>query len=711
MTRETAVFEHCGNGYSYSDILQSIKAVGICPGDSIFVHSDLKSFGKLAEAVSRDEFIGTFIRALIDAVGENGNVIMPTFSYSFCKKEVFDPENTPSTVGIMTEYFRKIPGVKRSSDAIFSVAAIGPDAGYFTSVGNVCFGEKSIFEKLYQRNAKMLFLGNTFDITYMHFVEQKHGVPYRYIKQFAGKMRQGDAIVDAAFDYNVRPLDKDIDYDLEKIASYFEQCGILSKSCLGNSKVRCVSSVDAFNSIITGLKKDAYFLLKNKSAMDSEENQISLLSPEDIASAGKEMYSLIKRLFPFCRSITGNGVRQTLEVIKEHIPVEVHEVPSGTPIFDWTVPKEWNLKDAYIKDSSGNKIIDAQKCNLHILNYSIPVRANLRLNELKQHIFTLPEHPDWIPYLTSYYKEQWGFCMTHRQLEQLKDGEYEVVVDSSLEDGSLTYGELFLPGKSDEEIIFSTYLCHPSVCNDNLSGVVLLTKIAGLLANKERKYSYRFLFIPETIGAITWLAQNEGKVSKIKAGLIATCVGDVGISTYKRSRIGNSLIDMIAEKVLADIGSPHRVIDFSPGSDERQFCSPGFNLPVGSLMRTPYSQYPEYHTSADNLDFVNQNSLADSLMKYLGIIYFLENNRTYVNLVPKCEPRLGKRGLYRAIGGQTETDGYLNELTLLWVLNLSDGKHSLLDIATRSKMNFKRVIWAAKALNEAGLLQESPGQQ
>jgi aminopeptidase-like protein len=423
-----------------------------------------------------------------------------------------------------------------------------------------------------------------------------------------------------------------------------------------------------------------------------------------IKNPGKEMYKLMKKLYPICRSITGDGVRETLNIIKEHIPIEIHEVPTGTKVFDWTVPKEWNIKDAYIKNTRGEKIVDFKKSNLHVLNYSVPINKKMPLNELKEHLYTLPDYPDWIPYLTSYYKDNWGFCLTHRQYEDLEDDIYEVVIDSTLEDGYLTYGELYIKGSTEDEVLFSCYICHPSLCNDNLSGPVLLTLLAKLLLNIDLKYSYRFLFIPETIGAITWLSVNENIVSKIWHGLVATCVGDPGKSTYKRSRRGNAVIDKVVEKVLIDSGAQHEIIDFFPsGSDERQFCSPGFDLPVGSLMRTMYGRFPEYHTSADNLDFVAPEYLADSLEKYIKVIYILENNVTYMNRNPKCEPQLGRRGLYRMVGSQKT--GGVDAFTMFWILNLSDGTNSLLAISIRSGMSFEQIKDAADALFNRDLLK------
>jgi aminopeptidase-like protein len=415
------------------------------------------------------------------------------------------------------------------------------------------------------------------------------------------------------------------------------------------------------------------------------------------------MLRFITEAYPICRSITGDGVRSTLAMIRERIPLEIREVPTGTPVFDWTVPREWNIRDAWIKDPSGRKVVDFQACNLHVLNYSVPVHERLPLAELRKHLFTLPDKPDLIPYRTSYYKEAWGFCLPHRTLEALPEGEYEVFVDSTLADGSLTYGECLLPGDSEREVLLSTHVCHPSLCNDNLSGIAVMTELAReLQARPRRRYSYRFLFIPGTIGSITWLALNDVKVDH---GLVAANLGDPRAFHYKKSRQGNAEIDRAVLSVLKDSGEPFGVEEFVPfGYDERQYCSPGFNLAVGSLTRTPYGRYPEYHTSADNLDFVKPEALEGSLRTYLAVIDVLEGNRRYLNFNPKCEPQLGRRGLYRAIGG--DESGRSRELALLWVLNLSDGENALLDIAERSGMSFSAIRTAADALLEAGLLRE-----
>ena len=424
----------------------------------------------------------------------------------------------------------------------------------------------------------------------------------------------------------------------------------------------------------------------------------------DVVEEGKKMYKLAERLYPICRSITGNGVRETLSILKEIIPLEVVEIPSGTKVFDWEIPDEWNITDAWIKNSKEDKIVDFKKLNLHVLNYSEPVDKQIDLAELKEHLYTIPENPEWIPYRTSYYNRKWGFCMSHNQFESLAGEIYHVKVDSIIEPGFLTYGEYYIPGKTEEEVLFSCHICHPSLGNDNLSGIVLATKLAESLNKLDTHFSYRFLFIPGTIGSLAWLSKNEDKLHKIKHGLVLTLLGDSTPFQYKKSRQGNAEIDEIMNYLL-EKKEGCKMLDFSPyGYDERQFCSPGFNLPVGRLTRTPFAEFPEYHTSADNLDFINSDNLSESLSFLLKIITTIEGNRKWTNLSPKGEPQLGKRGLYGSVGGQSNHKDY--QMALLWVLNLSDGNHSTLDIAKRSGIDFEIINEAVNKLFNATLLKE-----
>lgn len=413
------------------------------------------------------------------------------------------------------------------------------------------------------------------------------------------------------------------------------------------------------------------------------------------------------RLWPINRSLTGNGNRDTLKILSEIVDLEISEIPSGTECFDWTVPPEWNVNDAWIKDSEGNKIVDFRKNNLHLLGYSENFSGRIDLNELKGHLYSLSEQPEVIPYMTSYYKPRWGFCISHKQLDQLMDDTYEVLIDSESDaKGSMTIGEAVLKGESDKEILLSTYICHPSMANNELSGPLVTSFLYKKIKEKKnRKYTYRFLFLPETIGSIYYLSRYGEQLKKnMIAGYVITCIGDNGKFTYKKSRAGNTLADRAAELVLKQSKEEFIIEDFFPtGSDERQYCSPGFNLPVGSLMRTRYGKYKEYHTSEDNKNFISFDAMEKSVEKYLEIIEVIESNRTFANTISYCEPQLGKRDLYPTIGSLKDTADIVN--AMMWVLNLSDGSNDLIEIADKSKSDFRVIKEASDKLLEKDLLE------
>jgi len=424
--------------------------------------------------------------------------------------------------------------------------------------------------------------------------------------------------------------------------------------------------------------------------------------PEDL---GQRMYRLIEELYPVCRSITGEGLRETLRRVQRDVPILLHEIPSGTAVFDWTVPPEWNIRDAWI-ERGGKRIVDFRASNLHVVSYSTPVRRRMTLAELRPHLFSLPDRPDWIPYRTAYWSESWGFCLSHRLLESLPEGDYEVCIDSTLAPGSLTYGECLVPGASTDEVLISCHTCHPSLANDNLSALAVAIELARRAMSEPRALSYRFLFLPGTIGSIAWLARNEADLGRIKHGLVLSCLGNRGPVTYKRSRRGDASVDRAAAHVLGEAGLGTRVRAFVPyGYDERQYCSPGFDLPVGCLTRTPNGEFPEYHTSADNLDLVAPRPLADSYETVTRILEILEQDRRYVRTDPRGEPQLGRRGLYQGVAGARQLPQY--ELALLWVLNLADNRHSLRDIADRAGLPFALVAEAAAALLAKDLIREA----
>lgn len=398
-------------------------------------------------------------------------------------------------------------------------------------------------------------------------------------------------------------------------------------------------------------------------------------------SNGQVMYELAKALFPICRSITGNGFRKSLKMLQEVIPdIEIFEVPSGTQVFDWTVPNEWNIKDAYIETLDGRKIIDFNENNLHILGYSLPKDEIITKEELLEHVYTQPDQPDWIPYVTSYYKERWGFCMSENQKKDLTEDRYHVVIDSTLEPGSLTYGELIVPGETDEEILFSTYLCHPSMANNELSGPVLQVELIKYIKSlAKRRYTYRFVFIPETIGSITYCSQNLDELKRnTKAGFVLSCVGDDRDYSIIASRYGNTLTDRVLRNVLRYHYPEYKEYSFlKRGSDEREYCAPGIDLPVCGVCRTKYGVYPEYHTSADNMDLISPKGLQGCYDMLVKVINALEYNYYYM-IECKGEPQLGKRGLYPTI---SQKGSYDSILAMKDLLAYSDGQNDLIDIS------------------------------
>ena len=398
-------------------------------------------------------------------------------------------------------------------------------------------------------------------------------------------------------------------------------------------------------------------------------------------SEGKSMYDLAVRLFPICRSITGDGFRQSLGIIREQVPeMQVFEVPSGTEVFDWTVPKEWNIRGGWIRRKNGETVIDFSNSNLHVLGYSLPIHLLVNRDELLEHIYTQPEQPDWIPYVTSYYKERWGFCMTEHQKEQLTDEEYEVFIDSTLADGSLTYGELIVPGETDEEIFFSTYLCHPSMANNELSGPCLMTALIKYVQSlPKRRYTYRFIIVPETIGSITYLSRNLKSMQQhVKAGFVLSCVGDD--RTY--SMVSTKYEDTLADRVLRNVLHYHypdyiRYSFMKRASDERQYGSAGVGLPVCAFCRSKYHEYPEYHTSADNLSVISPEGLQGSYDVMVKVINALEYNRHYQMTCP-CEPQLGKRGLYPTI---SQKGTYAAFRAMQHFTAYADGRNDLIAIS------------------------------
>lgn len=425
-------------------------------------------------------------------------------------------------------------------------------------------------------------------------------------------------------------------------------------------------------------------------------------------TAAEAAMTLAEEIYPLCRSITGEGVRETLRRVGRMVPLEVTEIPSGTPVFDWQVPLEWNIRDAWIADASGRKVVDFRRHALHVMSYSVPVRRRMSLAELRPHLHSLPAHPDRIPYRTSYYRENWGFCVADQELQGWRDGEYEVVIDSTLAPGSLTLAECVVPGRSAQEVLVYTHTCHPALANDNAIGIAVAAVLARAAlrqaADNRPNPTFRFVFGPGTIGSIAWLATHETLLDRIRAGLVIGLLGDAGPLTYKRSRRATTEVDLIAARIVRALDPAARVVEFAPyGYDERQFCSPGIDLPMGRLTRSPNDAYSEYHSSADNLALLDVGAVAQSVQALAMILDRIDRNRLFRSRSPRGEPQLGRRGLYRATGGAGPAQF---EHAMLWLLNLSDGTHGLQDAQAASGLPEGTLQLAAEALLQAGLIEE-----
>ena len=684
----------------YIKLKDLAKLLHINRGDNIFVTSDVKQLLYSLVSEGDDTDLNILIDGIIDIIGEEGTLVFPTFNWDFCKGVPFDIKKTPCKTGSLGKIALKRDDFRRTKHPLYSFAVWGKGQDEMCSISNKSsFGSDSPFTYMTEHEFKNLFidkdLGHSF--VYVHYCEEQTGITYRYLKDFTADYIDEDGTVSKkTYSMNVRDLDLDVTNRIDDFIEEFLEKDVMEQFKVNDIEYQIIDLKKAFPIICEDVRHNRSRRVCSYIGQDSIEH----------LDEGRKMFELCKEMFPICRSITGNGVRKTFEILNKYLTgteFKLTEVPSGTQVFDWTVPKEWNIDEAYIEDESGNRIIDFKDNNLHVLGYSVPVDEVLPLSELKEHIYTLKDQPDVIPYTTSYYKERWGFAMTENQLKSLPDGNYHAVIKSELKDGSLTYGEILIPGESEEEIFFTSYTCHPSMANNECSGPAVLTFLANyIMGMKHRKYSYRLILAPETIGAITYISKHLDELQKkVICAFNLTCVGDD--RTY--SIIHSRYADTLADKVLTNVLKYHypKYMDYpyiKRGSDERQYQAPGVDIPMVCFCRSKYHVYPEYHTSADNLDIISPDGLGGSLDVMIKCIEALENNAVY-KVTCLCEAQLGKRGLMPTMSSK---ESYQDTLALKDVLAYADGRNDIIELSNIIEQPASRVIKVCNQLYEAGLL-------
>lgn len=687
---------------NYKDVITSLE---INTGETIFFTSNL-TFLAYDAAISKEEFDENFILdTLIEKIGPKGTLILPVYNWDFCLGVPFDYKNTQSKTGHLGNQALKREDFKRTKNPIYSYAVWGKDKEYLCSLDPIIsLGKNTVFEYMHLNNVKNVVLDVDISdhYTICHYVEQIHGVPYRYNKYFkADYIDEFGNISRKTYSMSVRYLELDVTSDTQIMYEELLRQNIAYERHIGHHIISYINMGDS----VPIMEKD---ILENNAVGQAQyKGQF-----DKKLTSQERLYKIVKDLFPITRSLSGNGNRQTLNYLKENYlgELKIHEysIADNPSTFDWNTPYEWNIDEAYIEDENGNKIIDFKNNNLHILGYSESVDVTIPFSELDSHLYSLEDDIDAIPYTTSYYKTRWGFCLSHRQREELRktpDKLYHAVIKSTHnKNGSITYGELIINGYEDEEVLISTYICHPSMANDNLSGVAVAAEIAKYIyALLERKYTYRIIFIPETIGALIYLKENITHLKKyVKAGFVLSCIGDEGDYSCVHTPYNNTYTDKIVSHVLKHITDDPKEYSFlERGSDERQFCAPNVDLPVCTLSRTKFGKFKEYHTSNDNLDFVTEIGLGGGLNYIQQCINILENNE-YYKIKTVGEPQLGKYGLYPTISQKGSADYTRNLTNIIAYLN---GENTILDIAEILNVPFNEVMNIIDKLNNKKIIE------
>lgn len=670
-------------------------------GDNVFVTSDVKAL--LYDCIQHNDEtdIQIIIDGIIDIIGPEGTLVFPTFNWAFCKGEAYNHYKTPCKTGSLGKEALKRDDFRRTKHPIYSFAVWGKGQEEMCALENrSSFGIDSPFTYMLEHNFKNLFIDKDLQhsFVFVHYVEETVGpVSYRYLKDFTAEYTdEFNHTKTATYSMNVRDLDLDVENVIYAYEPEFIEKDVMQRFYINNLEYKIVELKGAFPIIAEDVRHNRSRRLCTYIGQDDTKY------PE----IGHKMFDLCDELFPINRSITGGGVRQTFDIIRKIIPeMKLYEVPTGTQAFDWEVPKEWNVTEAYLEGPDGERVVDFKDSNLHLLGYSVPVDDYLSLDELKEHLYSLEDQPEVFPYVTSFYKERWGFSLSQNQKDSLKEGTYHAVIKSTLENGSLTYGELIVPGETDEEIFISSYTCHPSMANNECSGPALLTYLARYVLDiPKRKYTYRFVLAPETIGALVYLSRNlETLKSKVIAAFNLTCVGDDRTYSMVHSKYADTLSDKVLESVLKYHYPKYKDYSFIfRGSDERQYQAPGADIPMVVLCRSKFHVYPEYHTSADNMNIISPDGLAGSYDVMLQCIETLENNRK-IRIKTIGEPKLGKYGLVPTMSSK---ETYQETLIIKDVCAYADGKNDILDLSKIINKPVREIIQVVNKLSEAGLIED-----
>ena len=685
----------------YIKLRDLAKHLGLNKGDRVYVTSDVK--GLLYGIMHHDDEtdLNILIDGIIDIIGEEGTLVFPAFNWAFCGGTPFDYYKTMPKTGSLCKTAMQRSDFRRTKHAIYSFAVWGKDTDELCALDNKSsFGQDSPFAYMVSHGYRNLFIDKDLQhsFVFVHYAEQSVGHlyrNYRYLKDFTGEYTDENGVTSVrTYDMNVRALDRDVTNVIYAFEDEFIEKGIMKRFYINDLEYKIIEL------------KDSHPILCEDVRHNRSRRICSFIGQDDpYIEDGREMFERAKELFPICRSIMGDGVRQTFDILRRYMPdMTLHEVPTGTKVFDWTIPNEWTIREAYIENESGEHIVDMKVNNLHVMGYSTPVDEWMDLADLREHIYTLKDQPDLIPYCTSYYKERWGFCMSEDLLSQLPEGRYHAYIDSELKPGSLTYGELLIPGESSEEIFFSSYICHPSMANNECSGPVVLSKLAQYLQSQpHRRYSYRIVLLPETIGAITYISKNLDVMKKnIIAGFNVTCVGDDRTYSIVHSRYANTLADKVLMNVIK--GQDPDFCEYSyleRGSDERQYQAPGVDIPLVCFCRSKYHVYPEYHTSGDNLDIISPDGLAGSLEVLIKCTQALENNYRY-KIKCLCEPQLGKRGLMPTTSNK---ESYKDTLILKDISAYADGTNDIFELSDCIGHCVSDMLPTLRKMVDAGLLE------